>query len=407
MGFLFDIYSYIKSGETDSENLGLEIEHFVVNDKGVQIGFDEVTALIEKIGTETGSDIIYVDGYPVGYINDKYSISLEPSCQFEISINPYSNLADIADVYQEFLDLWEPVFSERGYHFETKGNLPSVEKGQISPYDIPLSPKKRYRYMDEYLQKSGKYGVYMMRASASTQVSIDYKSEQDLIRKLQVLQKISPILMIMMENKTEEETTLPGVEGKPHLFRIQEWDDLDPDRTGFYPFSMDEDFGYKKISDVIYHTPLILLSDEGKTDGVGHKNAEDLVKENVIPDNVTDDKRKTKLVEHVMSMGFFHFRIKKYIEVRIADSVPIKKALGYVALLKGLIYSEHNLTVLENELSYIDNLKIIQDAVLGIEVLGRDAVIYEGLSADEWANRLKSLALNVLDEKEKEYLNYV
>ena len=247
----------------------------------------------------------------------------------------------------------------------------------------------------------------MMRASASTQVSIDYKSEKDLIRKLQVLQKISPILMIMMENKTEEETTLSGVEGKPHLFRIQEWDDLDPDRTGFYPFSMDEDFGNKKISDVIYHTPLILLSDEGKTDGVGHKNAEDLVKENVIPDNVTDDKRKTKLVEHVMSMGFFHFRIKKYIEVRIADSVPIKKALGYVALLKGLIYSEHNPTVLENELSYIDNLKIIQDAVLGIEVLGRDAVIYEGLSADEWANRLKSLALNVLDEKEKEYLNYV
>ena len=40
-------------------------------------------------------------------------------------------------------------------------------------------------------------------------------------------------------------------------------------------------------------------------------------------------------------------------------------------------------------------------------MLGRDAVIYEGLSADEWANRLKSLALNVLDEKEKEYLNYV
>jgi protein-tyrosine phosphatase len=41
-------------------------------------------------------------------------------------------------------------------------------------------------------------------------------------------------------------------------------------------------------------------------------------------------------------MGFFHFRIKKYIEVRVADIVPIKKALGYTALLKGIVYSERN-----------------------------------------------------------------
>ena len=42
-----DIVEYIRSGETDGQALGLEVEHFVVNDEGVQIGFDEVTSLIK------------------------------------------------------------------------------------------------------------------------------------------------------------------------------------------------------------------------------------------------------------------------------------------------------------------------------------------------------------------------
>lgn len=176
MSLLQNIYDYIKSGETDTENLGLEIEHFVVDENGAQIGFDEVTSLIDCVRRELGAEIIYTDGYSVGYTNEKYSVSLEPSCQFEISINPYSDLSVIESVYQEFFELWEPIFSQRGYHIVTKGNLPAVELGEIRPDEIPLSSKKRYQYMDAYFRDSGKYGKYMMRASASTQVSVDYKS---------------------------------------------------------------------------------------------------------------------------------------------------------------------------------------------------------------------------------------
>ena len=176
------------------------------------------------VGKRLGADIIYMDSYPVGYYTGEYSTSLEPACQFEISINPYNDLEEIKNIYDEFYNIWEPIFKSRGYHFLTKGNLPLVEQGIIDPDDIPLSPKKRYKYMDSYFRHSGKYGKYMMRASASAQVSTDYSSEEDMIRKLSVLQKISPILMIMMENKTDEYSTLPG-EDKRHLFRIQEWDD--------------------------------------------------------------------------------------------------------------------------------------------------------------------------------------
>ena len=120
-----------------------------------------------------------------------------------------------------------------------------------------------------------------------------------------------------------------------------------------------------------------------------------------------DDLRKTRLIEHFLSMGFFHFRIKKYIEVRIADSVPIKKALGYAALLKGIVYSDRNLDILEKELSGIEKPEQIQDAVLSIESDGLGAVIYKNRTAAEWISYLTGLAGNSLPAHEREYLHYV
>lgn len=404
MSFLPDVYEYLKRGESESENLGLEIEHFVVNEKGEQIRFEEISLLIDKVAKETGAKIIYMDGYPVGYYSGKYSVSLEPACQFEISLDPYSELTEIKKVYNEFRSLWEPLFTERGYHFVTKGNLPLVEKGIITPDDIPLSPKKRYKYMNSYFLESGKYGKYMMRASASTQVSVDYKSEEDLVKKLRILHKIAPVFMIMMESKTDENSFLPGVPDKPHLFRIQEWEDLDPARTGFFPGIFDEDFGYNKAADVVSHTPLILLTDNGETIGVGSRNAEDILKEGILSEDGLDDERREKLVEHFLSMGFFHFRVKKYIEIRVADSVPIEKALGYAALIKGIVYSAANLDTLEKELADIDGIDKINEAVTDIEKDGLQAVIYHGRTSGQWAAYLKELAENALPDDEKEYL---
>ena len=406
MGFLQEISDYIRAGESDDKNLGLEIEHFIVNDEGVQIGFHEISELIDKVGRELGAEIIYIDHFPVGYYTGEYSTSLEPSCQFEISINPYSDLETIESIYKDFRSIWDPIFAEKGYHFETKGNLPLVEKQVITPDDIPLSPKRRYKYMDEYFKESGRYGKYMMRASASAQVSIDYKSEEDMIRKLTILQKISPIFMIIMENKSEEDSTLPG-EDKKHLFRTQEWDDLDPSRTGFVPHSFDSDFGYDKMADVISDTPLILLTDEGETIDVGHQTARELIDNQVLYWDGIGEERRKKLIEHFMSMGFFHFRVKKYIEIRVADSVPILKALGYVALIKGLIYSEENLKKLEEALASVEDIDSIQKAVEAIETDGFDAKIYDGKTAGEWADYLIDIAGNSLGDSDKEYLKGV
>ena len=407
MSLIKEIAQYIREGETESERLGLEVEHFVVNDEGRQIGFEEVSALILAVSTLLGAKTHYMDGYPVGYATEKYSVSLEPSCQFEVSIIPYAEISKIAEVYNEFYILWNTIFEARGYHFETKGNLPLVENGDITPDEIPLSPKKRYRYMDRHFQNSGKYGKYMMRASASVQVSVDYRSEEDLVKKIRVLEKISPVLMILMESKSNDDSTPLGEGSDPHLLRIQEWDDLDPERTGYLPGSLEEGYGYEDMARLVYQTPLILLTDEGETVNVGRLSARDLLEHEVIYEEDLEEDHKNRLFEHFISMGFFHLRIKKYIEIRVADSNSIEKALGYTALIKGLIYSPKNMESIEEELSDIDRLEKIQAAVKAIERDGREAIIYGGRKAGEWGEWFKELAADALSEKEREYLKNV
>ena len=406
MSIKTSIRDYIRSGETASQGLGLEVEHFVVNDAGVQIGFEEVSSILNNMADIVDAKVIYMDGYPVGYITKDYSITLEPACQFEISINPSSDIDTIKNIYEEFITLWTPILKARGYHFETKGNLPLVEQGIIDPDDIALSPKKRYKYMDSYFRHSGKYGKYMMRASASTQVSVDFRSEEDMVRKLNVLQKISPIFMIAMENKTDPDSTLKDHPDKPHLFRIQEWDDLDSSRTGFYPHSLESGFGYDSVADTILNTPLILLTDDGVTTDVGSETADDLFARGLIREETLDKTRERNLIEHFISMGFFHFRVKKYIEIRVADSVPIDRSLGYVALLKGIVYSDENLITLEKELADIDSAEKVQQAVEAVEKEGYNAVIY-GRKASEWAVYLYELAIGALSGSDKEYLENV
>ncbi|MBO4242197.1 MAG: hypothetical protein J5883_02845 [Clostridiales bacterium] len=407
MSFLKTIEDYLRSGETSSRDLGLEIEHFIIDENGDQIPFDVISPLILEIGNRLNAKIHYMDGYPVGYYTGKYSTSLEPSCQFEISIDPYNDLDTIREIYEDFRNTWAPEFSKRGYRFLTKGNLPKVETGVITPDEIPLSPKKRYRYMDNFFQTSGKYGRYMMRASASAQISVDYRSEEDMARKLRVLSKISPVLAIAMENKTDEDSTINGNEGQKHLLRIQEWDDLDPSRTGFISGSVEEGFTYKKAAEVIYNTPLILLTDEGETTEVKEKTAKDLVENGTIKEEILSEDRKIKLAEHFMSMGFFHFRVKKYIEIRVADSAEIDKALGYVALIKGLMYNDENLNLLDEELKGIKEPKTIQAAFDSIKTDGLKAKIYYGRTAEEWLEYLLEISEKALSEKDKEYLKNV
>ena len=60
MSLIKDISAYIRSGETSSQKLGLEIEHFVINEKGIQIDFHQISDMIKSVGDSLNAKIIYI-----------------------------------------------------------------------------------------------------------------------------------------------------------------------------------------------------------------------------------------------------------------------------------------------------------------------------------------------------------
>jgi len=48
---------------------------------------------------------------------------------------------------------------------------------------VPV-PKQRYRIMASYMAKYGKLSQYMMKKTASIQVSVDYSNEEDFANKM-------------------------------------------------------------------------------------------------------------------------------------------------------------------------------------------------------------------------------
>ena len=113
-------------------------------------------------------------------------------------------------------------------------------------------------------------------------------------------------------------------------------------------------------------------------------------------------------IEHLMSMFWPDVRIKHFVEIRPADSLPTELALGYTALIKGLFYSERILAVIEKMIGVNEGVwpideQSVEDAIAAIRADGLAADVY-GHELGEWEDLLFSLAAAALPRDERHYL---
>lgn len=367
-----EICKYFVEGEKTTKRLGIELEHFVCDANMNLASYTEISDCINEIAKKNGGKILYENEFILGLEQDEYLITLEPAAQVEISINPQSEISEIQRIYQEFRAIWDLVLEKKGYAFVQKGVYPLVERGKISPDEINLIPKKRYYYMDKYFKNTGTYGKYMMKATAATHISIDYASMKDAMRKIRLLEIISPLLALWMENQSG--MGIHEIWDK-HTIRTQIWNNLDTDRCGYLPNSLDTDYGYEAYAKHILSRPDIFRIEE----------------------------KDTKYIEYLISMIFPCVRLKRYIEIRVADSVSQEKMLGYVALIKGLMYSETALCKLEELFGSVIDIEEIVTAEKRIISEGYHALVY-GKEAVDWLITLYDLAENQLSSEDNQYL---
>lgn len=383
------ICEFFKEGMSRKQMLGVELEHFVCDENYNMISYEELCKAMRKAEQISKGRLIYDEGQIIGMACDRYGLSLEPAGQLEISIFPTAHVSEIDEVYGSFQRDWETILEGTGFRLLEAGVHPLVQNGEKDPEEFPLIPKKRYEYMDAYFRNTGERGRYMMRATASTQVSVDYSSEADAMRKLRILTKISPLFSLWMENHTGL-----GIDTDfhPHLLRTQIWNDVDSDRCGFLEGSLEEDYSFEGYAKALYEKPMIFLKDQGEEVYVGTQSAKDLCKE-----------RSFTFVEHMLSMFFPHIRLKKYLEIRVADSVSKNRMLGYAALIKGLLYSDENLKQLEEKLEKIRAISQVKEAEKAIMEQGYYADVY-GKLAVEWIYDFYEMAKKGLPMEEQIYL---
>ncbi len=383
------IINYFKNGETsiDKFNIGAEFEHFVIYNDTLKTvsyyGEGGVGESIAQICEMFRGKPLMDDEYILGFSTDDFSVSTEPGSQFELSISPQKTITDLEKIYLTFMNAVLPIFEKKnqsliclGYHPRTKID------------EIKILPKKRYGYMYEHFKSKGKMAHNMMKGSASIQVAIDYIDEADFKDKYFLGSAISPILYTLFENSPIFESELY----EKHNLRQKIWENTDSDRSGVLKIAFDEDLSYGKYADFILNTTPIFLEKDGIL-----KSAENKKLSEIFTDEDGED-----LIFHALSIVFPDLRLKSYLEFRMFDSVKYDLNFSAVALIKGLFYSEENISKLKETFGKA-NYDTVTKAKEESEEKGLET-FYMGKTFLDHARDFIEMAKNSLDEREVKYL---
>lgn len=391
-------------GQTLRPKLGVEVEHFIVQ-RGTQAAItyeDGVQGVLEFLSGSYPQTMLGLEGDLIGVAGPDASLTLEPAAQLEISIAPFADIDRIIAVYQGFRQAVDPYLADHGWELVTLGYHPTARA-----LDLPLIPKQRYRFMDDYFHALGTHGERMMRASASTQVSIDYADEVDAVRKMRVAQALVPLLAYLTDNVVRFEGKIPE---KP-LSRLMVWRDVDPARCGQVPGLFEEGFGFARYADWLLSTCPIFVTRPAADDPDGP--AMRRVDGQSAAEAYADAPMSRADVEQLLSMFWPDVRLKHYVEIRPADALPLEALPGYAALIKGLFYSERALFALEDAFGVAGgrwslpaewtdaSMARIRDAWNGTDA---NAVQIASLSVGEWKPFLIDLAAGQLSAAEQGYL---
>ncbi len=369
------------------QKLGMEIEHIIVHKDTL-----EAVTYYEKHGIGWLLDQLkpyyphfyYEQDSLLGLSNADYSISLEPACQFEISIAPREDIRTIMKIYHSFLKILQPYLQQEGYEILNIGYQP---KSKVN--NLPLIPKQRYRFMDQYFKTSGTRGRNMMRGTAATQISIDYCSEEDFVRKYRTAYLIMPAIKFLTDNS-------PIFEGNPyseHLARTEIWDNVDPKRCGIPKGLFDEDFGFHTYAEYLWNLPPIMKPEGDNFVYCGEDRVCDIWDERLL--SLED-------VDHIISMTFLDVRLKNYVEIRGADSIPAEYMMAYLAFIKGIFFDKQVSEILLSR--YHVTIRDIQRADQSLCKDGYQGEIY-GVLADQFFLELLTLAKTHLKNGEEELLD--
>lgn len=255
------------------------------------------------------------------------SVTLEPGGQLELSGAPLSSIHETCREVNGHLREVREVADELGQGYLGVGFSPIWGLDEA-----PHMPKGRYALMRNYMPTRGGRGLDMMYLSSTVQVNLDFGSEADMVEKLRISLAVQPIATALFANSPFKNNKVTGDLSERSLV----WMDTDPDRTGMLPIAFEEGFGFEQYVDYALDVPMYFVFRDGQyIDAMGQSFRDFLAgKLPALP----GEKPTAKDWENHLTCLFPEARVKRFIEMRGADSGPWQTLCALPAFWVGLVY---------------------------------------------------------------------
>jgi len=241
--------------------------------------------------------------------------------------------------------------------------------------EMPKMPKGRYKIMTAYMPKVGKLGLDMMYRTCTVQTNLDFSSETDMVKKLRVSIALQPVGTALFANS-------PFTEGKPNgflSFRAEIWRDTDNNRTGMLPWAFEEGMGFERWVDYALDVPMYFVKHGDEYVDVAGQSFRDLMA-GKLPGMPGELATISDWAIHISTI-FPEVRLKRYLEMRGADSGTTPNLLALPALWVGILYDDVSLDAawdLVKHWSAAERQKLRDDVPkLGLAATVRGRTVFE------------------------------
>jgi glutamate--cysteine ligase len=338
-----------------------------------------IRAILEGMQEKLGWDPILDAGRIIGLVEPtgQGAISLEPGGQFELSGAPLETIHQTCREGNAHLAQVREIAEPMGVRFLGLGGSPKWTLDET-----PKMPKSRYEIMTRYMPKVGSKGLDMMYRTCTIQVNLDFESEADMRRKMQVSLKLQPLSTALFANS-------PFTEGRPNgllSWRGDIWRDTDNQRSGLLEFCFSRDFGFFDYVEWALDVPMYFVIRNGEyVDMTRYTFRQFLTGETrrEFPDcqpSIGD------WANHLSTL-FPDVRLKRFLEMRGADGGPWRRICALPAFWVGLLYDAEALDAAE---------ALTRDWTYKEVKAMRDAVPAEGIGAEFRGRTLREVAREVL-----------
>lgn len=323
------LVEYIAAGSKPRSEwrVGTEYEKVgVLRDSGLAAPFSGphgIERLLERLAEQFGWQPKRERDRIIALTGRDANITVEPGGQLELS---GEQCTSIHCAHQELLQHVKEVVTvgaDLGIAFLGLGIQPMSSVDQIE-----WVPKRRYGIMGPYMTRVGTLGQRMMKQTATVQANFDFGDERDAMQKFRVGMGLAPLISAMFANSSISEGRLNGY----MTLRGHIWTDTDSARSGMLEFAFSPNAGIDDYVEYALDVPMYFIIRNGEYVET-HQTFRKFLAEGLGTERATLD----DWALHLTTL-FPEVRLKRYLEIRSADSQPPEMMLALPALLKGILY---------------------------------------------------------------------